>query len=242
MLKCKHVMDYNFVADDMEKFANEVHNKIKKSQKCFIVTANPEIISFANSNASYKEAIDAADYIIPDGIGIILASRILGKPLNQRLTGFDFSELLLNLANKKRYSIYFLGAKEEIIPLTVKNIERKFPNITIAGYHHGFFRSDDESIIREIKATNPDIVLVGLGVPKQERWISKNIHQFDKGIFIGIGGSFNVWAGVVKRAPKFWRNLNLEWLYRLILEPSRLKRAVSIPIFLIQVLKRKYKL
>ncbi|MFS1514979.1 WecB/TagA/CpsF family glycosyltransferase [Bacillus sp. SCS-151] len=240
MVNFDEVMGYEFVNNRMENFLKEVHNRMQVSQKTFIVTANPEIITYAKSNPSYDLTLKKATYIIPDGAGIVIASKILGKPLKEKLTGIDFMEKLLNIANDHRYKIYLLGAKPDVIGLTAKNIQQRYPHVDIVGFHHGYFDDNDETIISHIKETEPDIVLVGLGFPKQENWIAKSMHNFNKGVFIGLGGSFNVWAGVVKRAPKIWRDTNLEWLYRLIKEPSRLKRMIAIPKFMVRVLKKKY--
>jgi N-acetylglucosaminyldiphosphoundecaprenol N-acetyl-beta-D-mannosaminyltransferase len=240
MLKYNEVLGYNFVNNHMDELVNEIAARLGSSLKTFIVTANPEIITYAQSNPSYENVLKSANYIIPDGVGIIMASKILNTPLTERLAGFDLMERLLNLSNKKTYSVYFLGTKPHIIEKTVENIQKKFPFIKVAGYHHGYFK-DEHKIINEIKEKEPDLIFVGLGFPKQEKWIVKHFHEFNKGLFIGVGGCLNVWAGVDKRAPKIWRDLNLEWLYRVIKQPSRLKRIVAIPIFLTRVINIKYK-
>lgn len=221
----------------MEELVSEVHSRINHAQKTFIVTANPEIITYAQANPYYEKILKSSNYIIPDGVGIILASKILGQHLQERLTGFDLMSRLLEISNKKNYKIYLLGTKPDIIDMTASNIKKTFPHIEIAGFHHGYFHNDQE-IINEIKLSEPDIIFVGLGFPKQEKWISDNLHHFNKGLFIGIGGCLNIWAGVNKRAPKFMRDLNLEWLYRLIKEPTRSKRMLAIPIFLKRVFRQ----
>ncbi|MED4224290.1 WecB/TagA/CpsF family glycosyltransferase [Neobacillus cucumis] len=237
MLNFKEVVGYQFVDNSMDELVNEVHYRIKHSHKTFIVTANPEIITYAQSNPYYEKILKSSNYIIPDGAGIILASKILGQPLQERLTGFDLMSRLLEISNNHKYKIYLLGTKPGIIDKSVSNIQKVFPHIEIAGFHHGYFKSDQE-IINEIQQCQPDIIFVGLGFPKQEKWISKNRHMFNKGIFIGVGGCLNIWAGVNKRAPKFMRDLNLEWLYRLMKEPTRSKRMLAIPIFLSRVFRQ----
>lgn len=232
MLNYQKVIGYKFVNNKMNELVNEMRVRIEKNKKTFIVTANPEIIMYANNNSWYEKTLKDADYIIPDGIGIILASKLFQTPLKERLPGFELMEELLHLANQMEYSIYFLGTKPGVIELTVKEILKVYPKINVSGYHHGYFQEDECKIIEEIKGKKPDIVLVGLGYPKQEKWIAENLHQFDKGIFIGLGGCFNIWAGVTKRAPEVWRKSNLEWFYRIIKEPVRLRRAMAIPKFL----------
>jgi N-acetylglucosaminyldiphosphoundecaprenol N-acetyl-beta-D-mannosaminyltransferase len=241
MLKFKEVLGYNFVNNSMDELVTVVHSRISRSQKTFIGTVNPEIITYAQSYSSYEMVLKEADYLLPDGVGIILASKILGNPIQERLSGFDLMDRLLKLSNKNKYRVYLLGTKPHIIDLTAANIQKKYPHINLVGFHHGYFKGNDQEIINEIKLKKPDIVFVGLGFPKQEKWISKTLSQFNKGVFIGVGGCLNVWAGVDKRAPKIWRNLNLEWFYRLTKQPSRSKRMLAIPVFLKRVLRNKFK-
>lgn len=240
MLKYEKVLGYDFVNNSMNEFVDEMHLRIKNGKKTFVVTANPEIITYANTHPHYEKVLKQANFIIPDGVGITIASKLLGNPLQERITGFDFMTELLRISDKKQYKVYFLGTQPGVIDQTVHNIKQVFPNIDVAGFHHGFFE-EDQQIINEIKKTEPDIIFLGLGFPKQEEWIANNKHHFHKGLFIGLGGCFNVWAGVVKRAPKFWRQLNLEWAYRIISEPTRLKRSIAIPQFVFRVINSKYR-
>ncbi|WP_040207119.1 WecB/TagA/CpsF family glycosyltransferase [Neobacillus jeddahensis] len=240
MLNVREVLGFSFVNNTMDELVMELQNRIAQSQKTFIVTANPEIITYAQSNKYYEDILKNSDYIIPDGVGIILASKILGRPLQERLTGFDLMTRLLSLSTQKQYNVYLLGTEPHIIDLSAENIKMAFPHINIVGFHHGYFHTDEE-IICDIQEKKPDMVFVGLGFPKQEKWISDNLHHFDKGVFIGIGGCLNIWAGVNKRAPKVMRDLNLEWLYRLVKEPSRSKRMLAIPIFLKRIFRHEYK-
>lgn len=240
MINRKKVLGYQFVNSNMDKLTDEIHSRILEENKTFIVTVNPEIITYAQSDSLYEKILKTANYIIPDGVGIILASRIMRRSLEERLAGFDLMERLLSISNQEKYSIYLLGTKPQYINNTALNIKEKYPNVQVVGYHHGYFQEEEQEIINEIKRKKPDIIFVGLGFPKQEKWIAKNLSHFHKGIFIGVGGSLNVWAGVAKRAPKIWRALNLEWLYRLIKEPSRWRRMIAIPVFLKRVLNKEF--
>jgi N-acetylglucosaminyldiphosphoundecaprenol N-acetyl-beta-D-mannosaminyltransferase len=188
MLKYNEVLGYNFVNNNMNELVEEIDARISSSLKTFIVTANPEIITYADSDPSYENVLKQSNYIIPDGVGIIMASKILDSPLEERLAGFDLMERLLQLSNRKSLSVYFLGTKPNIIKLTVANIQKKYPFINIVGFHHGYFKENEGSIVREIKEKEPDIVFVGLGFPKQEKWISNHLPDFNKGVFIGLGG------------------------------------------------------
>ena len=148
---------------------------------------------------------------------------------------------LLKVANENRYKVYFIGATEDTLQKMIRNVQRDYENIDIVGSQNGFFDWSDNQITEKIIKAEPDLVFVALGAPLQEKWISKHIDLFNKGIFIGIGGSFDVIAGTVKRAPVIWQKANLEWLYRIIKQPIRIKRSVAIPQFIIQVFKEKLK-
>jgi N-acetylglucosaminyldiphosphoundecaprenol N-acetyl-beta-D-mannosaminyltransferase len=239
MLNFKELLGYRFVNNTMDELVEEVQERITSSQKTFIVTANPEIVTYAHSDIEYGSVLKGADFIIPDGVGIIFASKILDNPIQERLTGFDLMEQLLKVSNTNKFKIYLLGTMPNVIDLTAANINKKYPYIQVVGFHHGFFE-DDEFIIEEIRLKKPDIIFVGTGFPKQEKWISNNLHHFTKGVFMGVGGCLNVWAGVDKRAPKVWRDLNLEWIYRLIKQPTRFKRMLAIPVFIKKVLNKEF--
>jgi N-acetylglucosaminyldiphosphoundecaprenol N-acetyl-beta-D-mannosaminyltransferase len=230
------IMDIPFVnITQQDLLKGELYPKLQKKLKSYIVTANPEIVMFAKENKEYKEAILSADYIIPDGAGIVIASKLLKKPLKERVTGFDLMIQLLSYAEGNNLSCYFLGAKEEVVKQAVSRVQGDYPGLQIAGYHHGYFDVDDVSISQRVKEANPDIVFVALGFPKQEVWINKYKSKFPKGLFMGVGGSFDILAGNTKRAPYFWIKLNLEWLYRLIKEPFRWKRILKVFEFIFRI-------
>ena len=232
----------NFFFNSLKKseLLKQLYKKINNKEKTFLVTANPEIVMYANKDAGYKDIIQEADYLIADGYGIILASKLLGKPLPERIPGFEIMTALLEEGNRQGWSVYFFGAKEEVVSKAVTTVKERYENLTIAGYHNGYFDWNDTYVQEEIKATEPDLIFVALGFPKQEQWISSNINYFNKGIFIGLGGSFDVLAGAVKRAPLIWQKLNLEWLYRLIKQPSRWRRMLALPHFILKVMKVKF--
>ncbi|WP_369405030.1 WecB/TagA/CpsF family glycosyltransferase [Piscibacillus salipiscarius] len=145
----------------------------------------------------------------------------------------------LKYANQEQKSVYLLGAKEHVVEKAATKIKNKYPNLVLAGYHHGYIDINDSKIINQIQEAKPDFVFVALGYPKQEEWIYTHKEKLDKGIVMGVGGSFDIWAGEAKRAPKVWLKLNLEWLYRLVTNPTRIKRMVQLPKFLIHVLRGK---
>ena len=211
---------------------------LDKGEKKFLVTANPETFMIAEKNVQFKKVLEDKNVeIVPDGIGVVKAGNILGYPIKERVTGVEICQHLLRQANQMKKSIYFFGAKPEVIETLVKNTTQNYPDIEIAGYTDGYVK-DKDSVFDEIVSKQPDIVLVALGIPQQELLIYKNYDRFEKGIFVGVGGSFDVLSGMKKRAPEFFVKCNLEWLYRIVKEPKRMKRFfVSNVKFIIEVLK-----
>lgn len=235
MLGTKDVLGLPFVDATIDELMAALHVQLQKRRKTFIVTANPEIVMHSRRDEKYEHVLRQADWLIPDGIGIVIASRWLGRPLRERLAGFDVMERLLQLSDQYGYSIYCLGAEDEVITKAVARMREVYPRVRIVGYHHGFFDWNDRSLVEEIRSKEPDIVFVGLGFPRQEQWIARYFAQFEKGIFMGVGGSFDVWAGKVKRASEAWQRWNAEWLYRLLQQPSRWRRMLALPHFMAKV-------
>ncbi|MDR7240697.1 WecB/TagA/CpsF family glycosyltransferase [Neobacillus drentensis] len=233
------VLGIDFANKGFDEVVGSLLSRIKSNRKAFIVTANPEIVMYAHEHPDYKKIIQSADMVVPDGFGIILASKILNTPIIERVAGYDLMVRLLELGNENQLKIYLLGGREETNQKAVANINRQYPNVQIVGSHHGFFDWEKNKITAEIKAASPDIIFVALGFPKQEQWIARNLDQFSKGLFMGVGGSIDVLAGEVQRAPRFWQKMNLEWFYRLISQPSRWRRMLAIPRFLLQIFKIK---
>ncbi len=223
-----------------DDFIQLLEEALKKEQKKLIVTANPETFMIASKEKEMEKIIlDKDTTLVPDGIGIVKAAHMLDYAVTERITGIDIAWELLRLGNEQKKSIYLLGAKEEVISLVVKKIEQDYPNLKMLGYRNGYVEDKDQ-VFEDIKKKEPDIVLVALGIPAQEKLIYKHFKDFKKGIFVGVGGSFDVISGTKKRAPKIFQKLNLEWFYRLIKEPKRIKRFYNSNVkFIFQV--RKYK-
>lgn len=207
---------------------NDFYGLVKKNlisnKRMFVVTANPETLMTAENNCDFKKALlDDKTTIIADGIGIVKGAKMLGYSLPGTIPGVELCSELFKYCNDLNKSIFLFGATKEIIEKLVTTIQQKYPNVTISGYENGYV-SDRQAIFQKIKDLKPDVVLVALGIPYQELLIHNNINDFDKGIFVGVGGSFDVLSGAKKRAPKIFIKLHLEWLYRIIREPKRLKR------------------
>ncbi|WP_369382270.1 WecB/TagA/CpsF family glycosyltransferase [Lysinibacillus fusiformis] len=233
------IMGVPFLHISQQGFVDLLVNRIEQQEKTFVVTANPEVVMQANENPTVKGYLNQATYICADGIGVVKAAQILGDSLPERVTGYDTMVKLLEVGQQKRFKVYLLGAQKETIEKTIANIHKNYPNVEVVGYHDGFFDWNNNHIADDISALQPDLVFVALGVPRQEKWITENLDKFSKGVFIGVGGSFDVIAGTVKRAPVIWQKLNLEWLYRLLRQPSRFIRMLVLPRFALKVFSLK---
>ncbi len=228
--------DWPFYRNSFEELLQILQKRIIREEKTFLVTANPVIVMHAQRDLSYKNMLFQADFITTDGIGIVKACKWLGIPLMERITGFDLMESLIQLANQAEWKVYLLGASPEVVSLAKANINKKYPRVKIVGCHHGYFDSST-IVIEEIKRVDPDLIFVGMGCPRQEKWISENIKEFRKGLYIGIGGSLDVLSGKDKRAPKNWINCHLEWLYRIIRKPKRVYVLKELCFFLRDVVR-----
>ncbi|MCF6465472.1 WecB/TagA/CpsF family glycosyltransferase [Clostridium sp. Cult2] len=213
-----------------------------------ICTPNTEIVMTAKDDKDLKSIINNSDLVIPDGIGLIYGSRIRKRPLKERVTGFDLSIKLLEIANNNGYRLFLLGGKEGVAKKAGENIMEEYPNVKLAGFHHGYFKGshvgyenheEELNLIHKINEVKPDIIFVGLGFPKQEVWIAKNKNRLKGKVIIGNGGTMDILSGESKRAPEIFQKLGLEWLYRLVKEPSRIKRQMVLPKFILYVLFSK---
>lgn len=224
--------------DSANNFYKLIKEKLKDDKKTFIVTANPETFMKSREDAELKTLLeDKETILVPDGIGIVKAARSINYNITERITGIDIANKLLEYGNELKKSIYLFGASEEVINKMQTVLKEKYPNLVIAGATDGYV-TDKDKIFDNIAKSSPDIVLVAMGVPLQEKLIYKHLDKFKKGIFVGVGGSFDVISGTKKRAPKLFIKLNLEWLYRIAKEPKRLKRFYDSNIkFLFQVKK-----
>ncbi len=203
-----------------------------------VVTLNPEMIQNAVKNPGFANIIQNAELVIPDGIGVELGLKILGQKVC-RIAGIEFARKMVNVFAQSNRTIGFLGAKPEIIEKAVENIKKEVPNANIVYVQDGYF-TDEEQILNRLKEKQPQLLLVALGSPKQEEFIYKAKEILPQSLMIGVGGSFDVWSGVVQRAPEIYQKLGIEWLYRTVKEPKRFKRIFpTLPLFVLQVIKEK---
>jgi N-acetylglucosaminyldiphosphoundecaprenol N-acetyl-beta-D-mannosaminyltransferase len=217
----------------MEKF-----QEIMQRDGCeLIVTPNAEIVLMADKDQELKRVIESASLVIADGIGLIYASRILRKPLPERLPGVEFLDGILKQLQENGQSVFFFGGKPGIAERAAQNAMRSYPDLKVAGCRDGYFRDEEEAdIVEMINRSDADFLCIALGAPKQEKFINRHRAGLKVRGAIGVGGSFDVMAGEVKRAPAFFCNHGLEWLYRLLQQPSRYKRMMGLPVFMIKVL------
>lgn len=197
-----------------------------------VVTPNPEIVQRAKQDPEFAQILARAHLVIPDGIGVIYAAKILGRPLKGRVPGIDFAAALLGRAAGMGKRLYLLGAAPGVAEQAAVNLQAAYPGLVVCGAHDGYFQ-EDGPVADAIRAARADIVFVCLGFPKQEKWIAANGEAAGARLYIGLGGSLDVFAGKVERAPESFQKLGLEWLYRLIRQPSRIGRMSKLPLFLV---------
>lgn len=218
---------YNF--DDAVEYA--------KSKRGQVVTINPEMLEYAQKNADFVNIIKNAELVIPDGIGVQLGLKILGHDV-KRIPGIEFAKRML--AEFEGHPVALIGAKPEIIQKTVENLKKEFSKLNLVYVQDGYF-ADTEKVLNETAYKKPELVLAALGSPKQEEFIYALKNRLPQTLMIGVGGSFDVWSGVVERAPEIYQKLGLEWLYRTLKEPKRFKRIFpALPLFVLKVLKEKW--
>lgn len=221
----------SFTFDEAVEYANNISGQV--------VTINPEMISNAVKDTDFAEIINNADLVIPDGIGVEIGLKILGYNV-KRIAGIEFSHRMIEECAKNNQSVALIGAKPEIVKKAKENLIKEFSSLYITYIHYGYFNEDD-SILAELKIRQPRLVLCALGSPKQEEFILKAKSILPEALFVGVGGSFDVWSGEVKRAPEIYQKLGLEWLYRTILDPKRFKRIFpTLPLFVLKVLRERF--
>ena len=222
--------------------ASAVFAEIFSQPGCsMIVTPNSEIVQNASKDEELRSLIASADLIIPDGIGLVYASKVMGCPLSERVTGIDFLESIIARLAQTGESIFFFGSKPGVADEAADRMKKKYPGLRVAGTQNGYFQPEEEAlIVKQINESGADFLCVALGAPKQERVIAQHRDEFTsvRGA-IGVGGSLDVWAGNLKRAPEFYRNHGLEWLYRFIQQPTRFKRMLTLPVFMLRVIFRR---
>ncbi|MBM7577886.1 WecB/TagA/CpsF family glycosyltransferase [Jeotgalibacillus terrae] len=220
-----------------DELISALYKRLEEQQNSFIVAINPEKIMKARQDEELRTLLNRADFQIPDGIGVILASKLKGGSINSRVTGIDMMMRICEESVKRNKSVFLFGAKPGIAEEAQASLERLYPGIRVAGTLNGY-EKDPDVIRQTINDAKPDILFVAMGSPAQEYFIVNNMSELHPHIFQGVGGSFDVLSGRIKRAPQAFQRLGLEWFYRLLKEPKRIKRQLILPKFLISVLKK----
>ncbi len=221
-------LDFDILEEDLISAANELIQRAQTGLRSHVLTLNALIVYEYIHNLEYKNALATVNYVVPDGSGVLKAIKLISKRRVERVPGIDLMLKICELSSETGLRVFFLGSKEGIVTKTVEKLKQRFPLIDIAGYHSGFFaREESDTIVSEINSSSADIVFVGMGVPKQDIWIAENIDKLHASVLMGVGGSFDVISGDLKRAPLWMQKAGLEWLYRIVQEPG--KRLKIIP-------------
>lgn len=220
----------------MQEAVAQVEEYMEEKANVLIATANAEMIMRATHDAVLRNILNEAALVVPDGAGTVWAARHLGHPMPERVAGYDLAQELMRRAPQKGKRIFFFGSAPGIAEKAKAKAESLYPGIEIAGVRNGFFTAKDEpDIIAQIKEAKPDLLLAALGVPKQEKWLKAHMAELQVPVSIGVGGTFDVMAGVMKRAPLWMQKAKLEWLFRGMLQPKRAGRLIALPKFVLKV-------
>lgn len=198
----------------------------------YAVTPNPEFLLQAKQDERFRAVLNGADLVVADGIGVVKAAKLLGRPLKAKVPGIELAEGLCSVLAGRGGKLFLLGAKPGVARAAGEKLMEKYPGLLVCGSHDGYFR-EDAPVVEEIRSAGADVVFVCLGAPKQELWMAENGPATGAKLLMGLGGSLDVFAGVAERAPEGWRKLGMEWLYRLLKEPKRIGRMAKLPLVLV---------
>ena len=232
------VMGLKFDSMTMDEALSRAEALLRGDKAAYVVTPNAEIAYEALHDVQLREMLNGADLMLPDGAGVVLASKLLRTPVKQKVAGVDFAAGLLGILERNGQSLYLLGGKPGIGELAAQKMLEAHPQLRIAGIADGYFR-DEASVIEKINASGADALFVCLGAPKQERFMVQHRQELHVHLMAGLGGSLDAFAGTVQRAPAWMIRLNLEWLYRLIREPKRFRRMLRLPKYLWAVMLKR---
>lgn len=234
------ILDVNVDSVKMTEAIDIVENLMAAQEPSFIATANAEMIMMADQDEELKSILNHADLVVPDGAGTVWAARHLGVAMPERVAGYDLTQHLLARAPQTNRRVFFFGSAPGVADKAKIKAEAEYPGIQIVGVRDGYFKKEQEQeIIDQIKNAHPDLLLAALGVPKQEKWLYEHLQELNVPVSIGVGGTLDVMAGVMKRAPLWMQKAKLEWLFRGLLQPKRMGRLMALPRFVIKVYAQK---
>ncbi len=232
------IMEIGFDNVTLDEAVAIAMHYIEAGKRCRVVTPNAEIAQLCKRDSALCEIVNTSQLVLPDGIGVVYASRILGRPLKGRVPGVEFAEKLLDRLQGTGRTVFFLGAKPGVAQKAADKLMVKYPGLRIAGVLNGYY-TDDKKVVDKINEVHPDVLFVCLGAPKQEQFMALRGDAMDVTLMAGLGGSLDTFAGEVKRAPDIFIKLNLEWFYRLLCQPKRIGRMMKLPAYLLAALRAK---
>lgn len=224
--------------ENYDELIPKVFRNIEDKKKSLVVAINPEKLMKAKEDPGLKALLNRAEFQIPDGIGVIIASKLKKGSISSRITGIDMMDRIVKEAARTGRAVFLYGAKPGVADKAAQQLKQTYPDLIVAGTQDGY-ESDTSKVLETINKAKPDILFVAMGSPKQEQWIEQHRDNLYPTLYQGVGGSFDVLAGNVKRAPAAFQRMGAEWLYRLLKEPSRLKRQMNLPKFLFEVFTQK---
>ena len=227
------VLGVGFDSFTMDQAVAEAMRLLATEGCHYVVTPNPEIVELCREDEALRRIVNAADMVLPDGVGIIYGAKILGTPLKARVAGIEFGEDMLACLNERKGRLFLLGAKPGVAELAGEKILERYPDIVLCGTQDGYFK-DEQSVLLKVAAAQPDLLFVCLGAPKQEKWMARWGKHTGARLAVGLGGALDVFAGNVKRAPEAWQKAGMEWAYRLVREPQRAGRMAKLPLVLVK--------
>ena len=236
----KQVMTITFDNITMEEAVGTAMGHIAARSRCRVVTPNAEFALEAKKNPRFLSILNGSQLVLADGISVVLASKIIGDPMQGRVTGVGFAQALAAAMAEEGKSLFLLGAKPGVAEKAARKLQEAYPGLRIAGTHDGYFK-EEGPVVDAINAAHPDALLVCLGAPKQEYFMEEHDADLEVPVMAGLGGSMDVLAGNVQRAPEFYQKHGLEWLYRLVQEPQRWRRMIKLPLYLLDAVAWKFK-
>lgn len=234
-------MQFDIYVGRTESLLLELRDRISEGRQTHVVTLNSEMIVMSRRLPEFNLAIKSADIIVPDGIGVCLAIRVLKGIKAMRIAGIDLAESILSICEKEGLTVYLLGARSHVIEKACENLRKTYPGLQIAGYHHGYFYGEEERVIQEIASSQAKVLLVGMGAPYQELFIARTRNRLPCVFMMGVGGSFDVWGGFKRRAAPWIRKAGFEWLFRALQDYTRWRRLKFMPAFIWLVLSTKFR-
>lgn len=234
----EQILGVDVNTENYDELIPKLFQNIDAKKKSLVVAINPEKLMKAKDDPALKALLNRAEFQIPDGIGVIIASKLQKGNIKSRVTGVDTMDRIVREAARTRKSIFLYGAKPGVAETAASKLIETYPELQVAGTQDGY-EKDERKVISKINEAKPDILFVAMGSPKQELWIEEHRENLHPILYQGVGGSFDVLAGNIKRAPAAFQKVGAEWLYRLLLEPSRLKRQMNLPKFLIEIIRQK---